>query len=226
MRSASSAGTIFSGRNRALLGDPLRWRRTGGARWTDRIRLREPLAQLLLQIRPIQKASLLEERAFHPPDQILDAAFLLRAIWPTHFDAKAEIERHTGKGRIPLSDHAIPAPLQRHGLRSIEHRDQGNAAEGGNVIDKRTHQRFDLLVGDQRHFCPARVLQSRGEEVHDLLRPVLITDAHLAEIMLGGFAGEPFESHQRRHHSRPQRLGEGIDRALPTRVACLPCAVE
>ena len=84
---------------RPLLRDPLRRRHAGGPRRTHRIGLGEPRAQLLLEIRAIQKAPLLEERALHPPDQILDAAFLLRAIRPAHFHPEPEIQRHAGKGR-------------------------------------------------------------------------------------------------------------------------------
>lgn len=65
---------------RPLLGDSRRGRYARGARWPDGIRFGEPLSQLLLQIGTIQKPPLLEKRAFHPPDQILDAAFLLGTI--------------------------------------------------------------------------------------------------------------------------------------------------
>jgi len=109
----------------------------------------------VLQIGPIEEAPLLEERAFHPADQILDAPFLLRSIGPAHFHAEAEIERHAGKGGIPLGDHAIATPLERHRLRPIEDRHQRNAAEGRDVVHQRAHQGLDLFVGDQAHLGPA-----------------------------------------------------------------------
>ena len=85
-----------------------------------------------------------------------------------------EIERHAGKRRIPLRDHAIAAPLQRDRLRPIEHRHQRNAAEGGEMIDQRAHERFDALIGHERDLDPARVLQPRRKEVHLRLGAVLI----------------------------------------------------
>ena len=203
IRSARSAGAIRSGRNRARSSAIRAAGGTPVARdGPDRIRLGEPLAQLPLEIGAIEKAPLLEEGAFHPADEILDAAFLLRAIRPAHFDAEPEIERHAGKRRIPLRDHAIAAPLQRDRLRPIEDRHQRNAAKGRDVIDQRAHQRLDPLVGHQRHLGPARVLQPRGKEVHHLLGPVLIAHAHFAEIVLREFARQPFESDQRRHDAR------------------------
>ena len=194
----SQAGPLFS--------NPLRRRDAGGPRRTHRIGLGEPLAQLLLQIRAIEKAPLFEEGALHPSDQILDTPFLLRPVRPAHFHPEPEIERHAGKGRIPFGHHAIAAPLQRHRFRSIKHRDQGDAAKCLDVIDERAHQTFDLLIGHQRHRGPARVLQARGEEVHDLLRPVLIAHAHFAEIVLRKFSGKPFDPDQRRHDVDPQGL--------------------
>ena len=60
---------------------------------------------------------------------------------------KPEIQRHAGKERIPLRDHAIAAPPQRHRLRPIKDGQQGNAAERGEVIDQRPHQRLDRSSG-------------------------------------------------------------------------------
>ena len=64
--------------------------------------------------------------------------------------------------------------LQRDRLRPIKDRDQRDAAEGGEMIDQRAHERLDALVGHQRDLDPARVLQARGEEVHLRLGAVLI----------------------------------------------------
>ena len=62
--------------------------------------------------------------------------------------------------------------------------------------------------------------------MHDFLRPVLIAHAHFAEIVLREFARQPFESDQRRHDARAQRLRQGIDRALPAGVPGLPRPME
>ncbi len=145
---------------RAILRDPRGRRHARRARRPDRIGLGEPLAQLPLEIGAVEEAPLLEERAFDPADEILDAAFLLRPIRPAHLDADAEIERHAGKRRIPLRDHAVASPLERDRLRSIKHGDQGNAAEGGEMLDQRADQRFDALIGHQRDLDPPRVLQA------------------------------------------------------------------
>ena len=146
MRSARSAGATFSGRSRAR-SSPIR--AAGGTPVARDGRTvfasTEPLAQLPLEILAIEKAPLLEERALHPADEILDAALLLRAIGPAHLDAEPEIERHAGKRRIPLRHHAVAAPLQRHRLRPIKHRHQRNAAERREMIDQRAHERLDAL---------------------------------------------------------------------------------
>ncbi len=223
IRSARSAGAIRNGRNRARSSTI---RSAGGTPVARDGRTVFASVSQVLQIGPIEEAPLLEERAFHPADQILDAPFLLRSIGPAHFHAEAEIERHAGKGGIPLGDHAIATPLERHRLRPIEDRHQRNAAEGGDVIHQRAHQGLDLLVGHHRHLGPAGVLQTRGKEVHDLLRLVLIAHAHFAEIVLREFARQPFESDQRRHDARTQCLRQGIDRALPAGVPGLPCPME
>src|SRR5262245_41732414 len=97
IRSAKSAAAIFNGRKRAILRDARGWRDTGRPRRPTRIRVGQPLAQLPLQIKVIEKPPLFEERSVHPADEILDAAFLLRPIRPAHFDADPEIERHAGK---------------------------------------------------------------------------------------------------------------------------------
>jgi hypothetical protein len=46
----------------------------------------------------------------------------------------------------------------------------------------------------------------RGEEVHELLRLVLIAHPHFAEIMLRKFTRQVFEPDQRRHDVDPKPL--------------------
>lgn len=189
-----------------------------GVRLRRELRVGEPLTQLLLQIRAIEKASLLEERALHPADEILDTAFLLRPVRPAHLHPEPQVERHARKRRMPFRHDAIAAPLQRHGLRPIKDRDQRDAAKRGDVIHKRAHRALDLLIGDQRHFCPARVFQSRREEVDDLFGPVLIAHTDFTEVVLRKLPRKAFEADQRRDDTGPERLREGIDRALATPV--------
>ena len=131
IRSATSAGATFRGRSR-------------------------PRSSA---IRAVQKSPLLEERAFYPPDQILDAAFLLRPIRPAHLDANAKIERDAGKRRIPFGDDPVTPPPKRDRFRPIKHRDERNAAEGREMLHERAHERFDPLIGDERDLDPPRVLQ-------------------------------------------------------------------
>jgi hypothetical protein len=170
-------GATFSGRRRARSsairaagGTP------GRARRSDGIRLGEPVAQLPLEIGTIQKAPLFKEGALHPPDEILNAAFLLGPVRPAHLDADSQIERHAGKRRIPFRDDAIAAPLERDRLRPIEHGDQRNAAKGGQMLDDGTDERFHALVRHERDLDPARVLQPRRKELHFPLGAVVIGD--------------------------------------------------
>ena len=59
-----------------------------------------------------------------------------------------------------------------------------------------------------------------------VLGPVLIADAHFAEVVLRELAGQSLEPHQRRHRAGPQRLRQGIQRALAAGVAGLPRAMQ
>jgi hypothetical protein len=64
------------------------------------------------------------------------------------------------------------------------HGDQGNAANGGEMLDERSDQRFDALIRPERHLDPPRVLQARRKEVDLRLCPILIGDPDRAEVVL------------------------------------------
>ena len=183
------------------------------------IDLAMPLGELRSQIRIVQKAALLEEGALHPADQILHGALLLRTRRPAHLNAESEIERDAGKERIPLCDLAIARPLHRDRSRSIEDRQQRNAAEAREVIHHRPHERFRALVRHDRHFDPPRVLQARGEEVHPSPRAVEKADVDLTEVVLGEFAGQALKPDQGPHGRRSDRCDQLVERRLPARVA-------
>ena len=207
MRSAKSAGATFTGRSRARSSG----RRSAGGTPVARdgrtvLASSAPLAQLPLQILAIEKPPLLEERALDPADQILDAAFLLRAIRPTHLHADPQVERDAGKRRIPFRDDAVAPPLQRHRLRAIKDGHQGNAAEGDEMIDEGPHERFHALIGHERHFDPPRVLQPRRKEMHLGLGPVLIPDDDFAKVVLRKLGREALEPHQRRDRARARSV--------------------
>ena len=153
-RSASSSGVTFSGRSRARSSAHARGgRHAGRARGALHVDLLVPLGELTAQVLLVEEAALLEEGALDPADQILDGALLPRAIRPAHLDAEPQVEDDPGEGRIPLGDHAVAPPGERHGLRSIEHRQQRHPTDGGEVIDERAHQRLDPL--DRRPATPA-----------------------------------------------------------------------
>ena len=100
-----------------------------------RIHLGPPFRELRQQIGVIEEPSLLKERAFDPADQVFDGPFLPRAGGPADFDPEPEIERHARKQRIPFGDLSVRVPLQRDRLRPIEHRQERNPTDGGEVID-------------------------------------------------------------------------------------------
>lgn len=190
IRSAKSAGAIFNGRNRArssairsASGTPVA--RDGRTVFVSSSQSRGCCSRSARS----RNRRCLKNEPFTQPTRFSTLPFLLRPVRPADLHPESEIERHAGERRIPLSHDAIAAPLQRDGLRPIKYRDQGDAAKAGDVIDERAHQAFDLLIGDQRHFGPARVLQSRGEEMHDLLGAVLIVHADFAKVVLRKLSG-------------------------------------
>jgi hypothetical protein len=74
------------------------------------------------------------------------------------------------------------------------------------MLDERADERFDPLIGDERDL--------------DLrLRPALIGDDDFAEVVLRKLARQSLESDQWGDHARTQRLREGRQCRLPTRVA-------
>jgi hypothetical protein len=86
------------------------------------------------------------------------------------------------------------------------------------VVDERTHQCLRLLVRDDRHRRPARVLQARRKEMHALPRAIEEAHVDLSEIVLREFSGETLESHERPHPRRSQRRDQLVQGGLTASV--------
>ncbi|MGQ0648439.1 MAG: hypothetical protein ACT4P7_12810 [Gemmatimonadaceae bacterium] len=189
------------------------------ARGPLRVHLDVPGAQLGLEILLVQEAALLEEAALDPADQVLDGALLLRRMRPAHLDAEAQVEHHPGEGRIPLRDLAILSPVEGDCLGAIKHGEQRNPAHGGEVIDERPGERLHLLVGNEGHLDPPRILEARRKEVDPPTRPVEEADEDTAEVVLREFPGQSFEAHHRAWRRRADRAHHLVKRTLRAPVA-------
>jgi hypothetical protein len=172
-----------------------------------------------MQVGFVDEASLFEERALDPADEILDRALLLRAVRPAQLDAHAQVERHASEGRVPLGDDAVLGPLERDRLGPIEDRDQRDTSPRSEVVDHRTHERLDLFVLDQTHLHPARILETRGEEVHALKTTVEVAHVNMPEVMLRELASESLEANDGTRPLGTQLLDELVERALAAGVA-------
>ena len=87
----------------ALLGDL-----AGGAVGPLVVRLVQPLAELLDQIAAVVEPPLLEERAFHPADRILDGSLLVGPVRPAHLRGEAQLQGRVGeRGRASAPSSAI-----------------------------------------------------------------------------------------------------------------------
>ena len=184
-----------------------------------RIHLGPPFRQLRQQIGVIEEPALLEERAFDPADQIFDGSFLPRAGGPADFNPEPEIERHARKQRIPFGDLSVRGPRQRDGFRPIEHRQERNPPDGGEVIHQCADERLRLLIRHDRHLDPSRVLEPRCEKVDALLPTTDEPNVDVAEVVLREFPGEPFEAHERAHRFGTQLADQIVERGLPAPIA-------
>nr|HEX4319153.1 hypothetical protein [Kofleriaceae bacterium] len=196
------------------------------ARRALRVDLDVPRTELLIQIFIVDEASLLEEAALDPADEVLDRALLLGAPRPAQLDGEPEVEDHVAEDRIPLDDRAVLVPRQRDRLGPVEDREQRKTTPRSEVIDHRAHQRLDLLVRHEAHLHPARVLQPRGEEVHALLPPVEKPHVDVPEVVLREFAGEALEPDDGARPLRPEVLDQRVQRALAATVALQLRAAE
>jgi hypothetical protein len=190
--------------------------RAGGALGVD---LDQPLPQLLLEIGVVEEAAVFEEAAFDPAHQVFDRPFLFRGMGPADSNAEPQIEGDPRENRVPLGDLAILPPLQRHRLGPVEHGEQRDPAQGGEVLHQGPSQGLDLLIGNQRDLDPAGVLEPGGEEVHPPGRPVEKPNHDLAEVVLSELAGQPFEADDRPRVGRPQLPDQGVERALATVIS-------
>ncbi len=130
-----------------------------GSRGSFGIDLGPPFHELRLQIGVVQKAALFEERSFDPAHQVFDRSFLTWALGPADLDPNPQIERDTSEQWIPFRDPSAPVPFQRDRLGAIEDGEQRNAADRGEVIHPRAHERLGPLVRHEGHFHPPRILQ-------------------------------------------------------------------
>jgi hypothetical protein len=106
-----------------LLEEPLGANDTRRARRTLRVDLDVPFGELTIQVFIVDEASLFEERALDPPDEILDGALLLGTARPAQLDGETEIERDASEDGIPLDDRAVLVPRRRDGLRPVKDRE-------------------------------------------------------------------------------------------------------
>jgi hypothetical protein len=185
-----------------------------------------PLGELAKHVLVVDEAPLLEEGALDPADQILHRALLLRTSRPAQLNAEPQVEHHGAERRVPLGDGSFLGPLERNRLRSIEDSEQRKTTPCCEVLDHRAHERFDLFVLDERYLHPARVLQTRGEEVHALLSPVEETNVNVSEVVLRKLAGESFETNHRSRTLGAELLDERVQRALGSVVALQLCAAK
>src|SRR5690606_7624524 len=99
-------------------------------------------------------------------------------------------------------EHLAVAPRLHDRLRLIEDRDERHAAETLEVLDERPHDRFRLLVVNERDLDVTRILQTTSEEVHTLLRVVHEANVDVPEVVLREFAGQTLEAHDRPRRRR------------------------
>src|SRR5262249_58663143 len=97
------------------------------------------------------------------------------------------------------------APLQSDGLRSIEHTQQRATAPAGQMFGHRPYQGFDFFILDQTDAHPARILQTRSEEMNALARTVKELHVYFSEIVLAELSGKTFETYQRLGRVRTKR---------------------
>jgi len=97
-----------------------------------------PLGQLLLKVVAVQEPALLEEAAIDPLDDVLDGAFLTRAVRPADLGGEADLHGGAGEDGIPFGDAAVLLPRQRDGLGPVKDAAQRHV---------RGWSRGDYLVG-------------------------------------------------------------------------------
>src|SRR5207249_6792050 len=94
-----------------------------------------------------------------------------------------------------------------------------DAPDRREVVDKHADERLHLLVRNDRHFRPARVLQPGGEEVDALLGPVQKAHLDFAEVVLRKLPGRSLEARHQPGWLRTYRVDQLVERALAARVA-------
>jgi hypothetical protein len=143
---------------------------------------------------------------------------LVAAPGPAQLDGHAELEHDLREGRVPLQHLAVRPPGQRDRRRPIEHRRQRHPTHCREMPHERPRQRLDPLVRYQRDLRPARVLQARREEAHQLHAATEEADLHLPEVVLRELARDPLEAHERLHRARPSGGDQVVQSALAAAV--------
>lgn len=138
---------------------------------------------------------------------------MLRTPRPTQLDAESEVEHDRGERRVPLHDAAVFAPLECDRFRLIEYREQRPTAPRREMLDERTRERLDLLVLDEAHLHPARVLEPRRTEVHAPFPSIDVVDVDVPEVVLRELTGESFEANDRPRPLGPQLLHQLVELA-------------
>jgi hypothetical protein len=82
------------------------------------------------------------------------------------------------------------------------------------MIHQRAHQNLDLLIGNNGHLGPARILQTRSKKVHKFLAAIMIANLHLAKVMLSKLPSQAFKARQWLRMRGSQARSNLIDRRL------------
>jgi hypothetical protein len=142
--------------------------------------------ELPVQVIVVDERADLEERAFHPADQVFDRALLLGRIRKAQLDADTQLVGDCEEGLVPLRDRAILAPLDGDRLGPIEDGKQRHTAKVFEVLHQRARQCFGLLIEhaadphDQRQLLlPARVVVADHLQVE-----LLVLVSRLAQLLL------------------------------------------
>src|SRR5437879_2236843 len=105
-----------------------------------------PLPELLLQILRVLEAAHLEEGSLHETHQIFHRPLLLSPVRPTEFHPDAHLQGGAGEDRIPFRHLPVPPPLQRHGLRPVEHTHQRSPSPTVQMLCQAPHQALHGLI--------------------------------------------------------------------------------
>ncbi len=116
---------------------------------------------------------------------------------PADFDPQAEIQRHAGKQRIPLSHVAVAGPLQRDRFGPIKDRQESNAADGCEVIREGPDERFARSSGTIVTSSHREYFKRVAKKCTRFSIPAKKPDIDVSEIELGEFTSQALEPDER-----------------------------